>query len=556
MLIHCDIPVAEPIAHAELGSTGPVANAAAAAAYSQVRRDRNHPSIVLWSAMNEIGAEVTGSHSSPGYEGFARHLYGVVTSADPTRPAIENDWIEPDPTEVFRSAVLTAHWYGRLSSEYLVTLAEKTSRWAGGDRPLFVSEFGDWGLPGLDPEQREFWAYGPSLTEAIVSSAWIGTTEAFVTQTQRYQGVADRLQIEIFRTTPGVIGWCVTELTDVPQEFNGLLDLERSPKAAALAEIARGTQPVLPVIRRSSWTLRAGSYLDDHIVVANDGPSLTNARLRVRLGDQHLEAEVGSVERDAISDAIPLRLRVPQNPGSSSLEIDVLEAGELRGHNTYLLHLVGAPEPLGSLGTVADDGFEQTLQGLGAHFSTDPDALLVISEGRLDPASGRLAGERLRAGGDVVIFAQPASAARYLPVPAQMADLATEWGSTPFLFTTSNACLAALPQQTVLTTEILEATPSAVWTSVGDGTEPLETLVGVLKPFPAQVVGAVIARTRAHSGTLTLCQCPVAEMGAAGSALAYALISDVIQYARSPPGGELNGVNHAECGDEGISKRL
>ena len=134
--------------------------------------------------------------------------------------------MDPDPDRVFASPILTAHWYGRLSTAYLTDLAARTAPWAASPRPFLMSEFGDWGLPALHPEQAGFWAYGRSLTEAIQASGWAGSVDAFVAETQRYQGLADRLQIEIFRTTPHVIGWCVTELTDVPQEFNGLLDLD------------------------------------------------------------------------------------------------------------------------------------------------------------------------------------------------------------------------------------------------------------------------------------------------------------------------------------------
>jgi hypothetical protein len=430
--------------------------------------------------------------------------------------------------------VLTAHWYGRLSSEYLTILAEKTRRWASGERPLFVSEFGDWGLPELDPTRAEFWAYGASLTQAISDSGWTGSVESFVEGTQHYQGMANRLQIEIFRSTPGVMGWCVTELTDVPQEFNGLLDLERNPKTSAITEVTRASQPVLPIMRRTSWTTGAGSTLENAIVVVNDGPALAECRVRVCIGDAETEAAVGFVDSGPTSAETVVRLKAPEQPGSNSIELVVLDGEEPRGRNTYPLHVVGEPKALGSLSAIADENFKRALVTLGANIVPDPAAVLVIGEGSLTADAGKFARERLRAGGDVVVFAQPAIVAEHLPVAASMTDLVTEWGSTPFLFTTNAAGIASLPHQTVLTTETLEATPTAVWTSLGDQTKPVETLVGVLKPYPAQVVGTVVGRVRVHAGTLTVCQLPVARNAAAGSALARSLIVDVINYARPP----------------------
>jgi hypothetical protein len=120
-----------------------------------------------------------------------------------------------------------------------------------------------------------------------------------------------------------------------------------------------------------------------------------------------------------------------------------------------------------------------------------------------------------------------------MPCAAEMADLATEWGSTPFLFTTSAAGIAALPSHTVLTTEILEATPTAIWTALGGEGTAVETVVGSFKPYPGETAGTVVGRLRVQAGTLTVCQLPVTGVDSSAGALARALIGDVINYARA-----------------------
>ena len=48
---------------------------------NMVQRDRNHPSVILWSIGNEVPDQ-----SRPGGGRFARHLQGIVHREDPTRP--------------------------------------------------------------------------------------------------------------------------------------------------------------------------------------------------------------------------------------------------------------------------------------------------------------------------------------------------------------------------------------------------------------------------------------------------------------------------------------
>ncbi|HVJ38238.1 MAG TPA: beta-galactosidase GalB [Stenotrophomonas sp.] len=49
---------------------------------AMLRRDRNHPSIILWSIGNEVGEQYTGQAGAA----IARQLRGIVREEDPTRP--------------------------------------------------------------------------------------------------------------------------------------------------------------------------------------------------------------------------------------------------------------------------------------------------------------------------------------------------------------------------------------------------------------------------------------------------------------------------------------
>lgn len=58
-----------------------------------VRRDRNHPSVVLWSVGNEVGEQYTDAAGAA----IARRLCAIVHEEDPTRPtSCAMNWAKPD----------------------------------------------------------------------------------------------------------------------------------------------------------------------------------------------------------------------------------------------------------------------------------------------------------------------------------------------------------------------------------------------------------------------------------------------------------------------------
>ncbi len=525
MLLHCDIPVAEPIAHDELDFSGEVADRCAAAASEQVRRDRNHPSIVLWSAMNELGLEREGAREGAGYEGFARRMYAAVTEADPTRPVIENDWVDPDPDRVFKSPILTAHWYGRLSTAYLAELTAKVSPWADAPRPFLVSEFGDWGLPDLSPrEDAPFWWYGDDLADAIARSPWPGTVAAFVEGTQRYQGLADRLQIELFRRFDGVAGWCLTELTDVPQEFNGLWNLEREPKPAALVELSAACEPVLPIVDRTTWTVAARDPFELPISIANDGPALSGVALTLTVGDHTLRHGPVDLPAHTATPIATLRMLAPDMPGSYELTVALSGDGVPPAANHYPVHVVST-DPARVLVRVTGDASD-VLCAAGAAI-VDGSGPLVIAEDALDAESGAAAAEALAAGENVLVLAQESARARWLPVDGELTDIATAWGSTPYLFTTGETGVPALPTATVLTTEPMSIVPNAAWTRFG---EAPSVIAGLWKPFPDEIAGTVLGEVPVGQGRLVVCQFPLQAGVRAGDPMAVAVLADLLNH--------------------------
>ncbi|GGF24782.1 beta-galactosidase [Hymenobacter cavernae] len=60
---------------------------------AMVRRDRNHPSVILWSFGNEVGEQYTGEKGAD----VARRLHTIVKEEDPTRPTtVAMNYAKPD----------------------------------------------------------------------------------------------------------------------------------------------------------------------------------------------------------------------------------------------------------------------------------------------------------------------------------------------------------------------------------------------------------------------------------------------------------------------------
>lgn len=538
MLVHSDLPIAEPIAHEEIGDGTEVSQRCAGAITEQVQRDRNHPSIVLWSAMNELGLDRAGVRGWDIYEQFARTLYAAVVAADGTRPVIENDWVEPDPDRVFCSPILTAHWYGRLHSDYLETVERKAQDARGHRRPLYVTEMGDWGLPDMPLlADAPFWDARASYAAGLAASLWPGSMARFVRETQRYQGLSDRLQIEVLRRHDHIGGYCLTELTDVPQEFNGLLDLHRRPKPLAVEEIVRVNQVVLPMLQLDTLVVVAGHVLTAPVHVSNDGPALSGVEACLcfaRTGQ--VAVAIGDLAGWGATAAEVASVTAPDVPGSHDLLLTLRAEGRVVAENRYPMHVVAdphSPYPVQVLGAgSAADALAAALGGVRAEVGGSGPAF--VPEGALDADLGDVVAARLGAGDAVVILAQEVDAGQHYPVPVELAAMETAWGSSVFHFTTDSGALPSLPRRNLLVAEESTVQARNVVLRVDDQPFPDEQVVIAYKPVPGSITGTVVGLHRVGAGRLLLCQYRLAARAAAGDAAASALLADLVRWAADP----------------------
>ena len=185
-----------------------------------VRQNYNHPCIITWTPINESWG-VSQVETRRVEQHFTEAVYHLTKSFDMMRPVIVNDGWEHTISDI-----ITLHDYEEVGdtlykryTEYKdqimtteVYHSSGKSAFANGyeykGQPMIISEYGGIAFDNDDSG----WGYGNK----------VNTKEDFI---RRFDDITTAV-----KKIPYCCGFCYTQVSDVQQEINGLMDIDRNFK--------------------------------------------------------------------------------------------------------------------------------------------------------------------------------------------------------------------------------------------------------------------------------------------------------------------------------------
>jgi beta-glucuronidase len=187
-----------------------------------VARDKNHPSVVLWSVANEPESETEGA------EQYFKPLFGLTRELDPTRPVgFVNVMLAPHGkcrVSQFADVLMINRYYGWYTHTGELNAAERAFEeelrgWASEGKPIIITEYGADTYPGLHAQPPTPWTEEYQVAYLDMNHRLFDRIDAVVGE--HVWNFAD------FVTTSGIMR--------VGGNKKGAFTRDRQPKAAAHA---------------------------------------------------------------------------------------------------------------------------------------------------------------------------------------------------------------------------------------------------------------------------------------------------------------------------------
>ncbi len=214
-----------------------------------VRSQQSHPSIIVWVPFNESWGIQHVSHD-PAQAAYSRSLADLTRALDPSRPVVANDGWEHTGSDLVTihdyegNGDVLRDRYGSAESiqALLAGIGPHGRRMVASNSvqvnpPIMLTEFG-----GVRYETGQAQAGGWGYSSAA-------TADKFEQQLRAVVGA--------IHSSPHVVGFCYTQLTDTEQEVNGLCDANRVPKLPeeTIRAIMEGAELRSPIPTSTTSTL-------------------------------------------------------------------------------------------------------------------------------------------------------------------------------------------------------------------------------------------------------------------------------------------------------------
>jgi beta-glucuronidase len=187
-----------------------------------VARDKNHPSVVLWSIANEPESDTEGAES------YFRPLFDLAREVDPSRPVgFVNVMLAPHGkcrVSQFADVLMLNRYYGWYVDTGDLAAAElaweqELRGWASEGKPIIITEYGADTYPGLHSITTQPWSEEYQVEYLEMNHRVFDRVDAVVGE--QVWNFAD------FQTTSGIMR--------VGGNKKGVFTRDRQPKAAAFA---------------------------------------------------------------------------------------------------------------------------------------------------------------------------------------------------------------------------------------------------------------------------------------------------------------------------------
>jgi hypothetical protein len=374
-------------------------------------RDGNHPSIVVWTLINEDWG--TRLCEDPAHRAWLAATYDWLKQRDPGRLVVDNSPChgnfhvksDIDDFHYYRSVPERRAEWDALTAEFAARADWTWSPYGDaqkrGDEPLVVSEFGVWGLPhpdqvtidGAEPwwmETGGTWGDGVAYPHGVQDrfaqlglSRVFGDFDGFISAVQGYQFANLKYEIESMRTHAPIQGYVITEFTDVHWESNGLLDMNRNPRAFhdQFSTINADIVIVPQASRHSVWM---GDDLEVALSVATGGQALPATELRWQMGPQIGVIAVPATAALSVVRVADLSLTMPTGGANRmvTLTLELVAAGRVLARNDLSVALLARPD-FGRHRTVGSDDPQVAawLRALGLTVADTDRAEVTVARG-------------------------------------------------------------------------------------------------------------------------------------------------------------------------------